>query len=145
MYLPFRDNIFSLVISRNVIEHVHNPYLMFRELIRVSKRKVVVKCPHRRGDPLSGNGRLWNKQHHINSFNQTWFRSMAKKLDLACEAEVTRYKFIPHEYLPLIQLPLEMTITILKPKPRTSLTLSYNVEPFLDTQVESSQVAVSHR
>ncbi|MFA5365941.1 MAG: class I SAM-dependent methyltransferase, partial [Candidatus Bathyarchaeia archaeon] len=48
-HLPFRDGCFSLVYSSHVIEHVVDPVLMFKEMLRVSCRKVVVRCPHRKG------------------------------------------------------------------------------------------------
>ncbi len=47
--LPFKDGSFGLVYSSHVIEHVTNPTIMFNELCRVTKAKMIVRCPHRFG------------------------------------------------------------------------------------------------
>jgi ubiquinone/menaquinone biosynthesis C-methylase UbiE len=48
-FLPFNDECFDLVFSSHTIEHVKNPLKMMQELLRVSKRQVTVRCPHRKG------------------------------------------------------------------------------------------------
>lgn len=65
-YLPFRDRAFKHVKSYHVIEHVDKPYLALKELIRVSDRHVVIRCPHRFG--LNAKGKT-----HKNLFTRTWF------------------------------------------------------------------------
>lgn len=47
--LPFRFDVFDVVHSRHVIEHVEKPLKMLRELIRVSRGKIIVVTPHRFG------------------------------------------------------------------------------------------------
>jgi hypothetical protein len=46
--LPFRDNVFDAVLSLAVLEHVDDPFLCARELIRVVKPggKLLVNMPH---------------------------------------------------------------------------------------------------
>jgi hypothetical protein len=80
-YLPFRDGVFDLVFSSHTIEHVPDPFLMFRELMRVSGRKVVVKCPHR----LGSGGR---RPFHINYFDEGWFKVAAFRVGVLCETFV---------------------------------------------------------
>jgi ubiquinone/menaquinone biosynthesis C-methylase UbiE len=46
-YLPFTDDSFDLVYSHHLIEHLSNPILFIKECIRVSKREILIICPHR--------------------------------------------------------------------------------------------------
>lgn len=54
-YLPFRDGSFDLVTAWSVIEHVKNPYLCVKEMLRVSSHKVILTtdftAQHKDGDP----------------------------------------------------------------------------------------------
>jgi ubiquinone/menaquinone biosynthesis C-methylase UbiE len=80
-YLPFCDGVFDLVYSSHTIEHVADPFKMFRELVRVSSRKVVVKCP----DRLGSGGR---RPFHLNYFNEEWFKVAAFRVGVLCETFV---------------------------------------------------------
>ena len=80
-YLPFCDGVFDLVYSSHTIEHVPDPFKMFRELVRVSNRKVVVKCP----DRLGSGGR---RPFHLNYFNEDWFKVAAFRVGVLCETFV---------------------------------------------------------
>lgn len=73
MFLPFKDGCFDLVISSHTVEHVVNPFLMVSELVRVSGRKVVVKCPHRLGSGAK-------RPFHLNYFDKSWFVGVGWKL-----------------------------------------------------------------
>lgn len=46
-YLPFKDGSFGEVYSNHVLEHLENPTQALREMLRVSRYKVVFKIPHR--------------------------------------------------------------------------------------------------
>jgi ubiquinone/menaquinone biosynthesis C-methylase UbiE len=46
--LPFPDNEFEVVCCTHVIEHVKQPELVIRELMRIAKRKVIVVTPKQR-------------------------------------------------------------------------------------------------
>ncbi len=46
-YLPFRDEVFDVVRSRALLEHLDTPTFALKEMLRVAKRKVVFKAPHR--------------------------------------------------------------------------------------------------
>jgi SAM-dependent methyltransferase len=67
MHLPFRDESFYTVFSSHTIEHVQNPLLMLREMCRVAKRKVIVRCPHRKGSGAV-------MPYHINYLDEEWFK-----------------------------------------------------------------------
>ena len=70
-FLPFRDEYFDVAFSSHVIEHVKNPLKMLLELLRVSKRKVIVRCPHRKGSSAK-------RPFHINYLDEDWNFSLAK-------------------------------------------------------------------
>lgn len=44
-HLPFKNNSFDTVVSGDILEHVVNPVEFLRELIRISKEKVVITTP----------------------------------------------------------------------------------------------------
>lgn len=75
-YLPFKNDCFELVFSSHTIEHVHDPFRMISELVRVSSRKVVVKCPHR-----SGSGA--HRPFHVSYFDEAWFNNSASQLGVS--------------------------------------------------------------
>lgn len=106
LHLPFRDGGFHTVYSSHTIEHVSNPVQFLRECIRVAKRKVVLKLPHRywrRGL------RLRQPSGHKHYFTVKWFTKA-----------LTHYMFDitvglagkPHDMIPIIKWPHEMTVTI---------------------------------
>ena len=65
-----------------VIEHVSNPFKMLAELVRVSKREVVVKCPHRLGSGA-------RRPFHVNYFNEEWFVESALALGVHVKAFIS--------------------------------------------------------
>ncbi len=73
MFLPFRDECFDTVFSSHVIEHVKNPSRMLSELLRVSRLRVVVKCPHKRGSGAK-------RPFHVNFLDENWFKRALAKL-----------------------------------------------------------------
>jgi len=73
MHLPFKDKSFNVVFSSHTIEHVQNPLLMLREMCRVAKKKIVVRCPHRKGS-----GAIM--PYHINYFDEDWFKNASNSL-----------------------------------------------------------------
>jgi len=70
-YLPFKNNSIDFVYSSHVIEHVHKPDLMLKELYRVSKSKIFIRCPHRLGE-------LQNFPYHIHALDEEWFKKHLK-------------------------------------------------------------------
>jgi len=44
--LPFKDNSFDCVVATDVLEHLENIHFVFAELIRVSKRYVIISLPN---------------------------------------------------------------------------------------------------
>lgn len=85
-HLPFKDSVFAVVFSSHVIEHVPNPLLMLKEMCRVSKRKIVVRCPHRKG---SGAKKLF----HLHYLDEKWFQSVVTKLGFQCKPFIRAFDF----------------------------------------------------
>lgn len=71
--LPFKNNSFDEVFCSHIIEHVKNPFLLLKELKRISKGLVTIKCPHRFS--MTAKNPL-----HINYFNVTWFVNTLEKM-----------------------------------------------------------------
>lgn len=89
--LPLRDDLFDEVSSSHTIEHVRQPYLMVKEMVRVAKfnSTITVRCPHRYA---SRKGRVF----HINSLNITWLRKAFTECGLSAIAgRYTVWRYIP--------------------------------------------------
>jgi SAM-dependent methyltransferase len=82
-FLPFKDECFDIAFSSHVIEHVENPSKMIMELLRVSKRKVVVRCPHRKGSGAK-------RPFHINYLDEDWFMLSLARLGYQAKTFVTQ-------------------------------------------------------
>jgi SAM-dependent methyltransferase len=80
--LPFKNECFEVVFSSHTIEHVKNPKKMLQELLRVSKRQVVVRCPHRKGSGAK-------RPFHINYLDEEWFSALFSKLGFRPKIVVT--------------------------------------------------------
>jgi len=105
-HLPFRNDTFNKVLCFHVIEHVNDPILLLKELIRVTNDKINLKCPHRyaRG----------KHDFHIKFFNVTWFDQVLRILRVKRYVIKTNLKGFPHRFFPIIQLPNEIEMLIWK-------------------------------
>lgn len=73
--LPYKDNSFDLVICTEVLEHLEEPTKALKEILRISKRYLIISVPNEplfmlsnflRGKNFS---RLGNDEGHINHWN----------------------------------------------------------------------------
>ena len=104
-HLPFRDNTFELVYSSHAIEHVDDPFLMLKEMCRVSKHRVEVICPHRYGHRAKG----YDKGVHKSLFTARWFEMAFQKLGcIRIRVHYSRYRYKPSRWFPLVCLPEEI-------------------------------------
>jgi len=108
-HLPFRDSIFEKVYSSHVIEHVKDPYLLFKEMLRTSNSKVVILCPHRFGDRLQG-----HNPYHIHFLNKSWFFKVARNFNVFISIVYSDYLHVPFRFLSLFRVPLEMKVKLQK-------------------------------
>ena len=83
--LPYRDNSFDLVVCTEVLEHLEQPVRALREILRVSKKYLIISVPNEpffmisnflRGKNLS---RLGNDEGHINHWNFLSLKKYLKK------------------------------------------------------------------
>jgi SAM-dependent methyltransferase len=107
-HLPFKDKSFRVAESNHVIEHLDNPNNLLREMVRVASSLVVIKCPHRLGERLSRR----KSRGHVHFFGKSWFWRFAKLNGLTVEVETSKWLYIPHEYLALFRVPLEITVSV---------------------------------
>jgi len=99
-HLPFRERAFDRVICWHVIEHVKNPKLLLREIIRVCFGSANVRCPHRFGWKAKG---PW----HLSHFKASWFNKELTALGVLFTVKCNYYqKFF------LLALPDELEVDI---------------------------------
>lgn len=61
--LPYKSNSFDLVICTEVLEHLDNPKKAYRELLRVSRKYVLISVPNEPFFTIQRMGRLQNLRH----------------------------------------------------------------------------------
>jgi len=86
IHLPFKNESFEVVFSSHTIEHAQNPFLMLREMCRVAKRKVIIRCPHRRGSGAK-------MPYHFNYFDENWFKKTSDVLGFRSNQFITAYDY----------------------------------------------------
>ena len=74
--LPFEDNSYDVVIAKDVVEHVVDNYKAMSELVRVSKKYVIVSMPWPFTDAARGDFT------HIRPYSQTTLKHIAYLFDL---------------------------------------------------------------
>lgn len=127
-YMPFRDSIFEIAYSYHVIEHVQNPFLFLKEIVRVSKCEIIIRTPHK----LCRKANPYHKQH----FTKTWFAKALKKLGISnYEINYSNFSYYPHHFISLFKVPKEISIRILKQLP-TSYLGTYDLGKGNFTRVE---------
>lgn len=83
--LPYEDSSFDLVVCTEVLEHLEEPTKALKEILRVSKKYLIISVPNEpffmlsnflRGKNLS---RLGNDEEHINHWNPLTFKKYLKQ------------------------------------------------------------------
>ncbi len=105
LHLPFKNNVFEEVYSSHLIEHVSNPSLLIKEMLRVTTHSVIIKCPHRFGEPFRARYSKYHKWH----FTRKDFAHLSN-----VSGYISGWAYLPHDYFPLFRLPSEITIQIIK-------------------------------
>ncbi|MBP8974475.1 MAG: class I SAM-dependent methyltransferase [Anaerolineae bacterium] len=64
--LPYRPNLFDIILSNEVIEHVADDRQAVAEMVRVLKPggRIVLFCPNR-GYPVEQHGHFWRGEYHF--------------------------------------------------------------------------------
>ncbi len=82
--LPYKSNSFDLVICTEVLEHLDNPKKAYRELLRVSRKYVLLSVPNEPWFTIQRMGRLQNIRHlgahpeHIQHWSARAFTKFVK-------------------------------------------------------------------
>lgn len=111
LHLPFRDNIFDVVYASDVIEHISEPFLMLKEMVRVSKHKIIVRCPHSLGERRNSR----RDTGHVNHFRPKWFWKAFELLPVhKPKIWASKWRAFPHDAFPIFQLPSQITCVAFK-------------------------------
>jgi SAM-dependent methyltransferase len=64
--MPYADSTFDVLLSHEVIEHVHDDRRCLREMLRVAKSggRILLFCPNR-WHPFETHGHYWKGQYHF--------------------------------------------------------------------------------
>lgn len=79
--LPFRDSIFCLAFSKDVLHHVKNPIKTLREIGRICKGKIIVVEANRLNLPM-----LLYSSSGLRHFTLNQFKTFFKKADLKIQS-----------------------------------------------------------
>ena len=97
--LPYKDNSFDLVLCTEVLEHLDNPKKGLEELVRVSKKYLVISVPNEPFFMLAQliRGKNWsrfgNDVEHVNHWTMLGFPKFIKKNVLNIQIPAKRFPF----------------------------------------------------
>jgi len=95
--LPFRNNLFSIVLCHHLLEHLKRPKEAINELIRVSKRQVQIIVPYKWHEIIQNwfqpERRAWAKKHHLWNFTKSQLESLFEEMNLQPSIRY-QYKFL---------------------------------------------------
>ncbi len=120
--LPFKDNSFPIVFSKDTLEHVGRkppktnpaPYKALKEMVRVSSRIIEIFVPHR-FSMSNAEKRFWRREHNA-FFNLRWFEWAIPRIEkelsvkLSIQVEVRRKPWLKFFLL----MPDQIHIILLK-------------------------------
>jgi 2-polyprenyl-3-methyl-5-hydroxy-6-metoxy-1,4-benzoquinol methylase len=98
--LPYKDNSFDLMMCTEVLEHLEKPTKALEEMLRVSKKYLIISVPNEpffmlsnflRGKNLS---RLGNDMEHINHWNCFSFKKYLTKNGIKVKKIVFPYPWM---------------------------------------------------
>ncbi len=120
--LPFKDNSFPVVFSKDTLEHVGRkpqrtnpaPYKMLKELIRVSSRTIEIYVPHR-FSMANAEKRFWRREHNA-FFNLRWFEYVIPRIEKELSIRLSKLVEVRRKpwFIYFILMPDEIHITFLK-------------------------------
>jgi SAM-dependent methyltransferase len=106
-YLPFAGDTFDLVLSHEVLEHVHDDHKAIQEIIRVLKPggRLVLFVPNR-GYPFETHGMYWRGTYHygniplINYLPRKWRDKLAPHVDIYTRKDLeVLFAGLPVQYI----------------------------------------------
>ncbi len=105
--LPYKDNSFDLVVCTEVLEHLENPKKAYKELLRVSRKYVLMSVPNEPFFTIQRMARFQNILHlgsHPEHIQHWTYRSFLKFVKIREVKLVTR------------KLPIPWTMVVVKKK-----------------------------
>ena len=116
--LPFRDDAFEIGYSYHVIEHGDEPWVMFKEMVRVSKEKVSIKCPNGIADRLN---RLHKSGTHKQFLSKKWFSEACRRFPWSFTVGYSGYgNPFPLRGLRVFRFPSEINVIVNKTIPAST-------------------------
>jgi SAM-dependent methyltransferase len=91
--LPYADDSFDIVLCNETLEHLTDPNLGARELLRVASKAVVITVPHEHPDKIAKNVQNGEDHAHLNAFNLYSFDAVADEAGF----EIVFRKAFQHE------------------------------------------------
>lgn len=91
-HLPFPNKTFSRTKCFHTLEHVKHPLKLIKELIRVTRGIVIIKCPHRYWRP--------QRESHVQYFNVKWFAQALRGYIHRAQTRWQTYRNIPFFFIP---------------------------------------------
>jgi SAM-dependent methyltransferase len=104
-YLPFRERVFDRVTSSHLLEHLENPILALREMIRACKGEIDISIPHRFSAKIKA-----KERGHVSFLNTSWFIKVFRILGINDYDIVPHNRCLPHPILPLFAVPESLKI-----------------------------------
>jgi len=93
-HLPFKNNVFAKVLCWHTLEHLNNPSLAVKEMVRVANGTVQIVVPYRYHEKVQNfflpQRRAWAIMHHKYFFDKQQLRKILCSLNLR---GTIRYKF----------------------------------------------------
>ena len=121
-HLPFNDNSFETVFSKYGLEHVGQkpqvtntgPFYMLKEMVRVSKRTVDVRVPHR-FSLANSERKFWLKRHNA-FFNLKWFERVIPKIERRLNVKLSVLADVVYKPILIwfVKMPDEIRVTLIK-------------------------------
>lgn len=105
--LPFADNLYDLILSNEVIEHVQDDRLAVQEMVRCLKPggRIVLFCPNR-GYPFETHGLYWKGKYHfgnklfINYLPNVWRNKLAPHVRVYTRRDLEKlFAGLPVKYI----------------------------------------------
>jgi SAM-dependent methyltransferase len=79
---PFQDNCFDCVLCTNLLHHADNPSSIVREMLRVSKKYLIIIEPNRNNPIMFLYGLFSRNDHGLLKMSLTWLHSLSSALGI---------------------------------------------------------------
>jgi len=120
-HLPFKDNSFDLVQCSEVLEHLDSPLEATKEIVRVSKKLIVLTFPDERVMERFGK----KSPAHVSKVQGQWIENALKNCRCRIISYNILYFFLPCETLDSLKIPTTRTFLRIANTVSRYLSLSF--------------------